>query len=1249
MKQRKLRWAVALLAAFGLTQHVRADSITNNFNTGVDYIAAGVPGTMWDGVYLGNGDVFGGDTGNLAASTTEANETADPGFLSLIDSANQWSGTVDNGFYLWKVVSGDFDVSVQCAPPMQNTPDHFMGLMVRAYSVSPHFGSPYKGENWMDMMRFDEFAIDEDIRYATNGADNDGYVLVPETITNLTAGRYVRITRTGDVFTFYDKTNQTDAWIQEGTLTRTDLDGLPMQVGIADATFGATGVASFFTDFELTGTNVVAAVTPPANPTGLTATANLNSVTFNWTPGSGSAGSILLLRKNDPNIVNEKPVNSYTYNGVTNFAGGDDIGGGIYAVYVGSGSTATVTGLGSTNQNYSAAVYSFSGSGSSTVYGTTPATNSTTGPGIPQGLNFTVSPTNGIPVQGVAIPSVLIFDNIGDTDVVAGTTATWTSGDTTKIVIGADGTISGIGVGTVQVAVSFDGFNATNTITVRTPAYTDNFFTPHDYLTNGLPGSTWDGIYYAGTNIPSATFGPPAAGISEFNANMYSNNALAIRSVNSQWKNAQDNGPFLFKNVPGDFQVSVHITNYSIVNYDFTGLMARAYALSNNASGNGPGASENTFQWMRFDEFGLSTGVFNTSNGGTAESEESDGETTDYWLLMTRMNGTNINVYKKANPGDPWISVPAETAIRNDWTNGVPLQVGLMQAMFTGNNGTVAFDNFMLDAANISGTTAPPSPTTGLTIVMNGLTQATLTWVPGTNSDGSQQTSFVVMRANGPVTAQPYFGILTSASSIFGQGTDLGGGNFLVFRAVGNTVTVTGLQPGTVYYVSVYGYAGSGGTKTFNESGSSVGSTPPVAFTGLIASLPTGDIPVGGVGLLKVLGQIQGAGTFDVSRSAQITPGNPSVMVGTNGFLTGLAPGTATNILTVVNGTNIVSTTLVSTVRPASFTDNFSTPHDYIANGITNTTWDGVYAQPGVNPGSTFVPVAGAAILDADADTTSNGVLNVTSENVGWENAENDGFYLFKNVTGDFQASVHITYLNTNGYEGSNMVAYNNPGILARLTSTNGAPFNPTNGFEDWISFTRFDLFGDGTYARRELNNAVNQQPVTGTGFNGGATASDTNLWLLVVRENLTNFMFFQRQNPTDPWKMDPNGTTFSPSAFTNKNLQVGLMACGFDSGNIVQSGFDTFTLDTTPAPTLSASGAGGGNVNVNWVPEGSFTLQFSPSLIAPNWQPVGIAPVYSGGAQVGVPVGAGSVLSGGMNTVTVPATNSETFFRLVQ
>ena len=199
------------------------------------------------------------------------------------------------------------------------------------------------------------------------------------------------------------------------------------------------------------------------------------------------------------------------------------------------------------------------------------------------------------------------------------------------------------------------------------------------------------------------------------------------------------------------------------------------------------------------------------------------------------------------------------------------------------------------------------------------------------------------------------------------------------------------------------------------------------------------------------------------------------------------------------------------------------------------------------------------------------------------------------------------------------------------VTAVKGVSFTLNRG-ETWVSFTRFDLYGIGTYARKNLNNAVTQSTQPG-GFNGANTTSDTNLWLLILRQNATNFLFFQRQRATDPWVPTPNDTTYDITNFAGLPLQVGLLAGGFDSGNLVTVGFDSFMLDESfTAPTLQVS-VTGGRVSLSWPSGGDFTLHYTASLSPANWLPVATLPTTANGTS----------------TVTLPATNSAAFFRLAQ
>src|SRR5882724_7273885 len=213
----RLFGAASLL--LGLCGPAFAGSITNNFDTSYDYVANGITGDPnWDGVYLNFGDIQGGNPGGSGnGATTGANANGFPSTLSITSTRGDWSAPGDDGFFLWKLVSGDFDVSVESLPTWATTANNFAGLLVRAYNTN-NSGAPFSttvtnaAENWLMLWRGQEFSIDE-VRFATNGADNE------RTFSDNVAGtndtRFFRIVRAqGTNFSFFWKTNATDGWTQ---------------------------------------------------------------------------------------------------------------------------------------------------------------------------------------------------------------------------------------------------------------------------------------------------------------------------------------------------------------------------------------------------------------------------------------------------------------------------------------------------------------------------------------------------------------------------------------------------------------------------------------------------------------------------------------------------------------------------------------------------------------------------------------------------------------------------------------------------------------------------------------------------------------------------------------------------------------------------------------------------------------------------------------------------------------------------
>jgi hypothetical protein len=257
-------------------------------------------------------------------------------------------------------------------------------------------------------------------------------------------------------------------------------------------------------------------------------------------------------------------------------------------------------------------------------------------------------------------------------------------------------------------------------------------------------------------------------------------------------------------------------------------------------------------------------------------------------------------------------------------------------------------------------------------------------------------------------------------------------------------------------------------------------------------------------------------------------------------------------------------------------------------------------------------------------------MLTITNFGGGWEFTSDDGTFLFKYVPGDFQMAIHI-----NNY--SDTINYTIPSIMARAYSdstnggapntgaTIGAPLDGEGG-ECYVRMARFDEYGIGTYPEITIDDNSDQttQPGEGDGQN----------WLLLVRQNYTNFNVYQRSTNNQPWHLPPNGTSFSNAKFAGKPMQVGITLSTFNSGVASYVQFDTFMFDAAQEGTPLQISSTNGTLNITWPDYPGAVLQSTTSLSPSSWQTVGTAPTYTTGIA----------------SVSIPVTNTgNMFFRLTQ
>jgi len=451
--------AVLALALFNV---VRAQTtFTDNFNVSQNYLSSGVAGSIWDGVYFGANEFPRQLNGNAAGSTLicNANVTSN-NVLTVQTTQTDWEGTPDDGFFLYKVISGDFSCSVHVVPPYDNGAFNTAGLQARIFGRN---GAPPTGENFVSFTRFDE-GIANYFRTELNGA------VTQRPITGANTNYYLMLERVGNTFNAYERATTNDSWAQVDTQTRADFNTLPVQIGIIDATFnnGATPRTAVYDTFSLTASNLTS-VAPAAAPTGLVVTTNANkNLVLTWTPGAGSDGTFIEAWTGNA-LQKQAPANGQTYNANVYFGAGDPLPGNGYSVVFSSSGGSTVVSNTIAGTTYNFAVYSYVGSGASRTYTPTPATVSASGAGTLANVTLVVPTT---PILGSArLYSVLAaYDNGATADVTA--TASVTSSNNAIASIPAVGRMNAVALGTVGVKAVLAGQTNIQLVTVSPMAMT---------------------------------------------------------------------------------------------------------------------------------------------------------------------------------------------------------------------------------------------------------------------------------------------------------------------------------------------------------------------------------------------------------------------------------------------------------------------------------------------------------------------------------------------------------------------------------------------------------------------------------------------------------------------------------------------------------------------------------------------------------------------------------------------------------
>ena len=281
------------------------------------------------------------------------------------------------------------------------------------------------------------------------------------------------------------------------------------------------------------------------------------------------------------------------------------------------------------------------------------------------------------------------------------------------------------------------------------------------------------------------------------------------------------------------------------------------------------------------------------------------------------------------------------------------------------------------------------------------------------------------------------------------------------------------------------------------------------------------------------------------------------------------------------------------------FSDDFESPHDYVADNVAGTGWDGYF---GWLPGET---------VDAlNASIDREGQLYIESTNGTWD-APWDPLapFLYKYVEGDFIATIQVT-----DYAGTPdaVVFHNDAGLMARASKAD--PYDEAGPGEDWVSIDYFPIWTCGNF-----HWSADDDVRTEHGHNGKA-------W------DLDPYLQLERRGNTFHLRTSADGVSWTEMAtspqtrndFDGLPLQVGPRQVNYFPSPPVTSyaAFDNFRIVLirrfkayTPTPTDEAMNTDP-NQDLTWSPgvkAESHDVYFGTSFEDVNSADTSTAGIYKG------------------------------------
>ncbi len=277
--------------------------------------------------------------------------------------------------------------------------------------------------------------------------------------------------------------------------------------------------------------------------------------------------------------------------------------------------------------------------------------------------------------------------------------------------------------------------------------------------------------------------------------------------------------------VQGSVSLSSYATNHTYTDYEGQLVATGGPALRNStfAQDGFPGAL-GTYSWRLRDDENVDWRITITS-GGVGQ----------FKLKIRRWDGSpspNYSLQYSIDEGSTWTNVDIinNTTLNNssDWkqfTGTINSSVDniIIRLKANGTTERIMIDDFEWeDYAEIC--TAPDIVSSGISFSSVTTTSATINFTKG---NGSRRLA--IIRSSFAVTVAPVNNTTYLASSIFGEGQEIAPEQFVVYNGTSNTFNLSGLTPGTDYYLAIYEYRCSHGNETYATTGATFNFSTAVA------------------------------------------------------------------------------------------------------------------------------------------------------------------------------------------------------------------------------------------------------------------------------------------------------------------------------------------------------------------------------------------------------------------------------------